>query len=89
MCPERFLTGSAAAGRMSMGLRPDHCPADGDEAAAAYVADTMPKADAAALEEHMLICAGCRRAVEDAGKYGKAQRQATRRLRPEQGRRGY
>jgi len=68
-----------------MALRPDNCPADRDAAAAAYVAGNLPKADAAALEEHMLNCAGCREAVQDADKYGKAFTQATRRLRPEQG----
>jgi hypothetical protein len=71
-----------------MALRPGHCPADRDEAAEAYVADNLLMADRAALEEHMLIWAGCRMAVEDAGKYGKALRQAKRRLRTEQGRSG-
>ena len=85
MCPKRSLTSPEPAGRVSMALRPNQCPADTDAVAAAYVADNLPKADMAALEEHMLNCAGCRGAVEDAGKYGKAQRQATRRLRPEQG----
>lgn len=88
MFPERSVTGAAPAGRIGMALRPGHCPADRDEAAEAYVADNLLMADRAALEEHMLICAGCRMAVEDAGKYGKALRQAKRRLRTEQGRSG-
>ena len=48
--------------------------------------DNLPTADVAAFEEHLLICAGCRAAVEDADKYVKAMRQAARRLRAEQGR---
>jgi hypothetical protein len=74
MSPERSVTGAGAAGR---------CLVDRDEVARAYVTDSLPKGDVAAFEEHIALCAGCRMAVEDAGKYGKAQREAKRRLRPE------
>ena len=69
-----------------MALLPDHCPADPKEVTEAYVMDNLPTADVAAFEEHLLLCAGCRAAVEDADKYVKAMRQAARRLRAEQGR---
>ena len=46
--------------------------------------DELPKADAAAFEEHLLVCAGCRTAVEDADKYVRAMREAARRLRAEE-----
>ena len=66
-------------------MLPDQCPADPEEIAQAYVMDNLPKADVAAFEEHLLVCAGCRAAVEHADKYVKAMRQAARRLRVEQG----
>jgi hypothetical protein len=68
------VTDAGAAGR---------CPVDRDEVARAYVTDSLPRGVGAAFEEHIVLCAGCRMAAEDAGKYGKAQREAKRRLRPE------
>ena len=70
---------------MSVLLLPDYCPPDPEEVTQAYVMDNLPIADVAAFEEHLLVCAGCRAAVEHADKYVKAMRQATRRLRVEQG----
>ena len=66
-----------------MALLPDHCPADPKEVAEAYVMENLPEADLAAFEEHLLICPGCRAAVEDADQYVEAMREAARRLRAE------
>lgn len=81
MCPERFLTHGEPAGGISLALRPDHCPADQEATAKAYVMGGLPRADLATFQEHLTGCTRCRTAVEDADKYGKAMREATRRLR--------
>jgi hypothetical protein len=71
-----------------MPLRPDHCPGDREDIAKSYVMCSLPRTDVAAFQEHLASCIACRRAVEDADKYGKAMREATRRLRSEHGRTG-
>lgn len=78
MCPERFLMGGVP--------RPNHCPGDHEGVAKAYAMDNLPRADAAAFEEHLSVCAACRRAVEDAGRFGKAMHEAALRLRAASGR---
>jgi hypothetical protein len=77
---------TGATEQRSRGLQPDRCPPDPAEVAEAYVMDNLPKADMASFGEHVLACAGCRRAVEDADRYGKALQTAMRRLRVEPGR---
>ncbi len=88
MCSERSVMGAESTGAMSRALQPDRCPPDPEGVAEAYVMDKLPRADRAAFGEHMLTCAGCRQAVEDAERYGTAVRKATRRLRAQEGRRG-
>jgi anti-sigma factor RsiW len=63
-----------------------HCPVDVEEAAEAYSIGTLQPADAAAFEEHFLICPRCACAVEDADKYVRAIKTAARRLRSSVGR---
>jgi anti-sigma factor RsiW len=59
----------------------DHCPADPGESAEAYVRGTLPDTDAAAFEEHLLGCAHCRAAVEQADIFVRAMRAAASKLR--------
>jgi anti-sigma factor RsiW len=42
---------------------------------------TLPDADTVAFEEHLLICAACRAAVEAADVYVRAMREAASELR--------
>ena len=59
----------------------DRCPAQFDAIAEAYVMNTLPSADAAVVEEHLLVCSRCRAAVEDAEHYVRAMKIAAQRLR--------
>ncbi len=64
-----------------MPLDHSQCPADVEEVAEAYSMDTLPEADAEAFNEHLLICAKCRAAVEAADVYVRAMRDAGAKLR--------
>jgi anti-sigma factor RsiW len=59
-----------------MALAPDHCPEDPGEAAEAFSLGALSERDAAAFEEHLLTCAACRTAVEDADMFVRAMRAA-------------
>jgi hypothetical protein len=59
----------------------DRCPAQSNVIAEAYVMNTLARADAAVFEEHLLVCSGCRAAVEDAEHYVRAMKIAAQRLR--------
>ncbi len=61
-----------------MPLDPDRCPPDTDEIAEAYVMATLHGEDAAAFEQHLLICSGCRAAVEKAEEHARAAKAASR-----------
>ena len=45
--------------------------------------DTLPEADAEAFSEHLLICAACRAAVEQADIYIRAMSEGAAKLRGE------
>jgi anti-sigma factor RsiW len=59
----------------------DRCPAALSEIAEAYVMNTLPRADAAVFEEHLITCSRCTAAVEDADHYVRAVKIAAQRLR--------
>jgi uncharacterized protein with PIN domain len=59
----------------------DRCPAELSEVAQSYVMNTLPRADTAIFEEHLLTCSRCTAAVEDADHYVRAVKIAAQRLR--------
>ena len=64
-----------------MRLHAARCPEDLDEVAEAYVMETLDAVDAAAFDEHLLICDECWAAVEVTDRYVRAMREAAERLR--------
>jgi anti-sigma factor ChrR (cupin superfamily) len=56
------------------------CPPDAD-IAESYAMGTLPDVEAVALAEHLLTCAVCRKAVEQADAYVRAMRAAGRKIR--------
>ena len=59
-----------------MRLHSTRCPTDLDEVAEAYCMDTLDAADAAAFDEHLLVCDECWLAVEVTDRYVRAMREA-------------
>ena len=64
-----------------MAPAPNRCPADAEEVAEAYLMGTLADDDAAAFEEHLLVCGGCMAVVEATVNYVRAMRSAARELR--------
>jgi predicted anti-sigma-YlaC factor YlaD len=59
------------------------CPDDPDAIAEAYVIAALDATDAAAFEEHLLVCGECRATVEAVAEYVRAIRAAAGRMRKE------
>jgi anti-sigma factor RsiW len=57
------------------------CPDDPDDVAEAYCMGALDPADAAAFEEHLLVCDECRATVDAVTEYVRAIRPAAERLR--------
>ncbi len=53
---------------------PAPCRPDAADVAERYVMGTLPEANAAVFEEHLLLCDACRAAVEQADVYVRAMR---------------
>lgn len=64
-----------------MAPAPNRCPADPEEVAEGYIMRTLADADAAAFEEHLLVCGRCMAAVDATDGYVRAMRDAARELR--------
>jgi hypothetical protein len=64
-----------------MSLDVSRCPANVDEVAEAYCMDTLDANDAAAFDQHLLVCDECWRIVEATEEYVRAMRLAAQRLR--------
>ena len=64
-----------------MSLDASRCPADPDEVAEAYCMDTLDANDAAAFDQHLLVCDECWGIVEATAEYVRAMRLAAQRLR--------
>ena len=62
-------------------MDPAQCPPERDEVAEAYVVETLAEGDAVAFDEHLLLCARCRDAVEAADLYVRAMREAAAHIR--------
>ena len=62
-------------------ITPTRCPADPEEVSEAYYKGTLGRADAAAFEEHYLVCKRCSAVMEDMDRYVRAMQTAARRLR--------
>jgi hypothetical protein len=56
------------------------CPPDPDEIAEAYCMDTLDAADAAAIDQHLLVCDECWGIVEATEAYVRVIREAAPRL---------
>ena len=67
----------------TMRLHATPCPAKPEEVAEGYVMDTLNAADAAAFDEHLLVCDACLAIVEATDEYVRAMREAAERLRRE------
>jgi hypothetical protein len=57
------------------------CPAKPEEVAEAYVMETLDAADAAAFDEHLLVCDECLVIVEATYDYVRAMRDSAEQLR--------
>jgi hypothetical protein len=55
-------------------INSDGCPAQFNVIAEAYVMNTLARADAAVVEEYLLVCIRYRAAVEDAEHYVRAMK---------------
>jgi hypothetical protein len=64
-----------------MPLHATRCPAKPEEVAEAYVMETLDAADAAAFDEHLLVCDPCLAIVEAAYDYVRAMPRAGEQLR--------
>ena len=64
-------------------LESKQCPAAPDEIAEAYVMGTLPNEQAAAFEDHYVVCNSCATVLETASTYVDAMRSAAKKLRPE------
>jgi hypothetical protein len=64
-----------------MPLHATPCPAKPEEVAEAYVMETLDAADAAAFDEHLLVCDECLVIVEATYDYVRAMREAAEQLR--------
>jgi hypothetical protein len=62
-------------------LVPQPCPADRDEMAEQFAMGTLTEVDAATFEEHLILCADCAQATEDATAYVRAMSEVARNLR--------
>jgi hypothetical protein len=64
-----------------MPLHASRCPAKPEEVAESYVIETLDAADAAAFDEHLLVCDQCLAIVEATYDYVRAMREAAEQLR--------
>ena len=64
-----------------MYLNVNSCPPDLNEVAEAYCMYTLSVQDAAAFEQHQLMCRRCMAVVQDTERYLRVMRTALRRLR--------
>jgi hypothetical protein len=64
-----------------MPLHASRCPAKPEEVAESYVLETLDAADAAAFDEHLLVCDECLVIVEATYDYVRAMRSAGEQLR--------
>jgi hypothetical protein len=64
-----------------MRLHATRCPTDLDEVAEAYCMDTLDAGDAAAFDEHLLVCDKCWAVVEVTDRYVRALSEAAEQLR--------
>lgn len=64
-----------------MAPAPNRCPADAEETAEVYVMGSLPEAEAAVFEEHLLVCGRCLAMAEATEEYVCAMRSAARELR--------
>jgi hypothetical protein len=64
-------------------LQSNHCPADQDEIAEAYVMGTLRAEQAGAFEDHYVVCNSCGTVLEKTAAYVDAMRNAAKKLRPE------
>ena len=62
-------------------VTPDHCPADPQEAAVAYLLGELRTDGARVFEEHYITCPRCAGILEETDQYVLAMKQATQRLR--------
>jgi hypothetical protein len=62
-------------------LSPDHCPADPEETAKAYLLFNLPADEARAFEDHFIACPRCAAILEETDRYVLATKQAAQRLR--------
>jgi len=60
---------------------PDHCPADPEGTAEAYLLDSLPRDEARAFEEHHSACPRCAAILRHIAEYVVAGKRAARRLR--------
>ena len=65
----------------TMRLHATPCPAKPEEVAEAYVMETLDTADAAAFDEHLLVCDKCLAIVEVTDEYVRAMRAAAEQWR--------
>jgi anti-sigma factor RsiW len=63
---------------------PDHCPANPEETAEAYLLGKLPADEARAFENHYITCPKCAAILRQTDKYVVAGRRATERLRRSQ-----
>jgi hypothetical protein len=66
-----------------MPLYANECPADLEEVAEAYYMDALDAADAAAFEEHLMVCDECLHIVEATEKYVRSLRESLERIQTE------
>jgi hypothetical protein len=65
-------------------MEPPHGPHIGDEDLERYLLNKLPEPEAAAAEEHLLVCAGCRQRLEETERYVRAMRTALSRTEQEE-----
>ena len=80
--PKSLAHSGVALLRVStMHLHATPCPAKPEEVAESYVMETLDSADAAAFDQHLLVCVGCLAIVVATDEYLRAMREAAARLR--------
>ena len=67
---------------MVVRLESKQCPSAPDEIAEAYVMGTLTKLQAAAFEDHYVVCNSCATVLENAASYVDVMRTAAKILRP-------
>jgi anti-sigma factor RsiW len=60
---------------------PDHCPADPEETAEAYLLANLPAGEASTFEDHYITCPRCAAILEETDRYVVAMKQAAQSLR--------